>query len=173
VLSPSAGRPYRWERSELNDSSLVVLATWGRRRVLLTGDVERAAQTDLLELPWQLARPGLLDVELLTVPHHGSATSEPAFLRAVDPQLALISVGVDNRHGHPHPDILAVLDDLETEVRRTDLDGTVRVEVPAPRAEVAGSSSGGSVPAHGGRVPGTVPNHPPSRRPPLVPAPSQ
>jgi competence protein ComEC len=86
VLSPAPGRPYRWSRSELNDSSLVVLATWEGRRALLTGDVEAPAQADLLELPERLGRPELLEVELLTVPHHGSATTDPAFLAAVRPQ---------------------------------------------------------------------------------------
>jgi competence protein ComEC len=134
VLSPPAGRPYRWSRSELNDSSLVVLATWEGRRALLTGDVEAPGQADLLALPARLGRPDLLDVELLTVPHHGSATTDPAFLRAVAPRVALISAGVDNRHGHPHPDVITVLDELAVEVRRTDLEGTFQVEVPAPRA---------------------------------------
>jgi competence protein ComEC len=132
VLSPPPGRPYRWSRSELNDSSLVVLATWRDRRVLATGDVEAAAQADLLALPETLGRPDLLRVEVLTVPHHGSATTDPAFLAAVAPPVALISAGRDNRHGHPHPSIVAVLERLGAEVHRTDLEGTVRVEVPAP-----------------------------------------
>jgi competence protein ComEC len=134
VLSPPPGRPYRWSRSELNDTSLVVLATWRGRRVLFTGDVEAAAQADLLALAARSGRTDLLDVEVLTVPHHGSATTDPAFLRGVRPQVGLIGVGRDNRHGHPHPEVVALLDELGVEVRRTDLDGTVRVEVPAPRA---------------------------------------
>jgi competence protein ComEC len=148
VLSPAPGRPYRWSRSELNDSSLVVLATWGGRRALLTGDVEAPAQADLLELPDLLGRPGLLEVELLTVPHHGSATTDPAFLAAVRPQVALISAGVDNRHGHPHPDIVATLEALGAEVRRTDLEGTLRVAVPAPRRHPQPVGSG-----HAARAP--------------------
>jgi competence protein ComEC len=165
VLSPPPGRPYRWTRSELNDSSLVVLVTWGDRRVLLTGDVEAPAQADLLELPERLGRPDLLEVEVLTVPHHGSATTEPAFLRAVRPQVGLISAGAGNRHGHPHPDVLAVLDELGVEVRRTDLEGTVRVEVPPPRsaaAPLAWSQPVGS--AHAARAP---PRR--RRRPPPAP----
>jgi competence protein ComEC len=148
VLSPAPGRPYRWSRSELNDSSLVVLATWEGRRALVTGDVEAPAQADLLELPGRLGRPDLLEVDLLTVPHHGSATTDPAFLAAVRPQVALISVGIDNRHGHPHPDILATLDDFGVEVRRTDLEGTLRVAVPAPRGHTQPVGSG-----HAARAP--------------------
>jgi competence protein ComEC len=139
VLSPPPGRPYRWSRSELNDTSIVVLATWQGRRVLLPGDAEAPAQADLLALAARWGRSDLLDVDLLTVPHHGSATTDPAFLRATRPQVAVISAGRDNRHGHPHPAVVAVLDELGAEVRRTDLEGTVRVEVPARRPPTAGS----------------------------------
>jgi competence protein ComEC len=124
VLGPPPGRPYRYERSELNETSLVLRATAGGRRVLLAGDAERAAQADLLGTPTKL------DVDLLAVPHHGAATTDPAFLRAARAAVAVISVGADNRHGHPHPDVLEVLEELGTEVRRTDLEGTLRIEVP-------------------------------------------
>ena len=126
ILSPGPGRPYRHSGSELNDSSIVVRAHWRQRRVLLTGDVEHAAQRDLLE------EPASLRAEAFTVPHHGAGTSEAEFLRAVGAQVGLIGVGRDNRHGHPHPDVLDVLASSGVEVVRTDEHGTTRVEVPAP-----------------------------------------
>ena len=52
-------------------------------------------------------------------------------------QVARISARVGNRHGHPHPDVLATLDGLYIDIRRTDLDGTVRARVPEPRAVAA------------------------------------
>jgi competence protein ComEC len=124
VLGPPPGRPYRYERSELNDSSIVVRLTYEGRRALFAGDAEQAAQRDLL------ARPETLATELLAVPHHGGATSDPAFLLATGARVAVIGVGRDNRHGHPHPDVLAVLEELGAEVRRTDEHGTFRVAVP-------------------------------------------
>lgn len=124
VLGPPPGRPYRWSGSELNDSSIVLRVTWQDRRVLLTGDVEHAAQSHLLEAPDRLA------AELVTVPHHGAATSDPDFLAALGARVAVIGVGADNRHGHPHPDTLATLEVLGVEVYRTDRDGTIRVPVP-------------------------------------------
>ena len=134
VLHPPPGRPYRHESSELNDSSYVLRVHHGDRRVLLTGDVEAAGQQDLLA-----GERDRLPAELLTVPHHGSATSEPAFLRAVGAQVGLIGVGIDNRHGHPSPKILDVLAQVGTEVYRTDEDGTVTVAVPPrPAAPTAG-----------------------------------
>ena len=125
VLHPSPGRPYRWGRSELNETSIVVRVHHGARRVLITGDVEVEAQTDLL-----VGDVTLLRAELLLVPHHGAGTSVPAFFDAVDPLVGVISAGVDNRHGHPHPDTIAALDERGIEVRRTDLEGTLRVVVP-------------------------------------------
>jgi competence protein ComEC len=127
VLGPPPGRPYRFAGSELNDSSVVLRVAWRDRRVLLTGDVERTAQADLLE------HPRLLEAEVMTVPHHGGATTDPAFLEAVGAQVAVIGVGADNRHGHPHETVLEVLGGLDVVVRRTDLHGTVAIAVPAPR----------------------------------------
>ncbi len=127
VLHPPLGRPYRWSRSELNDTSIVMRVTHEDRRVLATGDVEFAAQEYLLGTSHDA-----LAAELLTVPHHGAGTTDPAFLWAVSPEVALISVGLDNSYGHPHPDTVTTLELLGADVRRTDLEGTVRVRVPAP-----------------------------------------
>ncbi len=133
VLHPPPGRPYRHETSELNDSSYVLRVHHDDRRVLLTGDVEAAGQRDLLA-----AERERLAAELMTVPHHGSATSDPAFLRAVGARVGLIGVGVDNPHGHPSPQVLEVLARAGTEVRRTDEEGTVSVAVPPRRDAAAG-----------------------------------
>ncbi len=125
VLHPPSGRPYRWARSEPNETSIVARVQHGDRRVLITGDVEVEAQTDLLRLG-----AAALRAELLLVPHHGAGTSLAAFFDAVDPLVGVISAGVDNRHGHPHPDVLLGLERRDVEVRRTDLEGTLRVVVP-------------------------------------------
>lgn len=149
VLGPPPGRPYRASRSELNDTSIVVRITHRGRRVLLAGDVEQPAQADLL------ARPELLRAEVLAVPHHGSSTTDPAFLAAVAPRIGLVSAGVDNRHGHPADETLAILDELGVEVRRTDLEGSIRVEVPPPLGAAAhvAPACGASLPRHGLRAP--------------------
>ncbi len=70
---------------------------------------------------------------LLAVPHHGAATSDPAFLEATDAVAAVVSVGADNDYGHPRPAVLDLLDGMGTRVHRTDLEGTVTIPVPAPR----------------------------------------
>ena len=130
VLGPPPGRPYQGAGSEPNEMSIVLRLAWRGRSVLLTGDVETAAQADLLE------RPALLAADVLKVPHHGGATSRPEFLAAVGASVAVISVGTANDYGHPHPDALAALDAAGAIVRRTDLEGTIRVEL-APRDAAA------------------------------------
>ncbi|MFN2556223.1 MAG: DNA internalization-related competence protein ComEC/Rec2 [Nitriliruptorales bacterium] len=131
VLAPPAGRPYRWADSEENETSIVLRASWGARAALLTGDVERAAQHDLL------VRPERLRAGLLKVPHHGGATSAPGFLLAARPQVSVVSVGRGNPYGHPRREVLDVLARSGSQVRRTDREGTVRIEVPASNAEIA------------------------------------
>ncbi|MBW3606332.1 MAG: MBL fold metallo-hydrolase, partial [Actinobacteria bacterium] len=61
------------------------------------------------------------------VPHHGGATNAVGFIDAVAPRVAVVSVGADNRYGHPHP---TTVDDLDpVPLWRTDLHGTVTVEL--------------------------------------------
>jgi competence protein ComEC len=128
--------------SPLNDGSVVLRATWHDRVAVFTGDVEHAAQG------WLLAHARRLDAGLVTVPHHGAGTTDPAFLAALGATVGLVSAGVDNPHGHPHIDTLAVLDHLGTEVRRTDLEGTVTVEVPAHTPAHVSSHAPGQTPTH-------------------------
>jgi competence protein ComEC len=125
VLGPPSGRPYATTRSEANNASIVLrVSVDGAGSVLLAGDTEREAQQDLLRL-----HGAGLRADVLVVPHHGSRTNDPAFLAAVGSRTAVISVGRGNRHGHPHPDVLAVLERLGMVVLRTDRLGDVRLPV--------------------------------------------
>jgi len=75
-----------------------------------------------------LEHANLPDVELMVVGHHGSACSTTAqLLDAVGPDAAVISVGADNRYGHPAQSTLERLDAAGAEIYRTDLQGTVVV----------------------------------------------
>jgi competence protein ComEC len=128
VLAPPLGRPYAWARSELNESSIVLRASVADAgSVLLAGDTERAAQADLLA-----GHAHRIGADVLVVPHHGSRTSDPAFLVAVGAADAVISVGRGNRHGHPHDEVVAQLERAGVRVWRTDRDGTVRLRVGVP-----------------------------------------
>lgn len=124
VLGPPGGYDLVATEGGRNDRSVVLRVDEGQRSLLLPGDAEHAAQRWLLDNTHDLA------VDVLAVPHHGAATSEPAFLRATDAGVAVVSVGVDNDYGHPHDEVLAVLADMGATVHRTDAAGTVVVEVP-------------------------------------------
>ncbi|WP_410621844.1 ComEC/Rec2 family competence protein [Amycolatopsis sp. cmx-8-4] len=122
VPSRSAGLQ---DGTTINNSSVVLRAETAAGRVLMTGDVELAAQSDLL------ADVGDLKAEVLKVPHHGSRYSLPAFLAAVAPRAALISVGAGNTYGHPSKSTVDTLTALGALVTRTDVDGDTAV-VPDP-----------------------------------------
>lgn len=118
VLSPPADGSLG---AEANDNSLVLRVVSDGAALLLTGDAEAAAQQRLL------ARPDLLAADVLKVPHHGGATNAEGFLGAVGASDAVVSVGAGNDYGHPTPETLDALRGLR--VHRTDLDGTVTIEV--------------------------------------------
>ncbi len=117
VLHPG---PETYVRSPENNGSLVLLLHLGTRRVLLTGDIEAAAERDLI------ARGFRLSADVLKVPHHGSRTSTTVdFLEKVAPRLALVGVGRRNRFGHPGAEVMARLASSGARVFRTDRHGDV------------------------------------------------
>ncbi len=105
----------------VNDGSLVLRARTPAGTVLLTGDVELAAQADLL------ASGTDLRADVLKMPHHGSRYTSVAFLNAVSPRAVLVSVGAGNRYRHPDPGLIGGLERAGAAVRRTDLAGDVAV----------------------------------------------
>ncbi len=104
-----------------NTSSVVLLLQHGSSSFLLTGDIE--AETEQLLV--QSARE--LQADVLKVAHHGGAGSTTQeFLSAVDPSFAVISVGSENRNGHPAPETLERLSgSRDLLVLRTDLQGSI------------------------------------------------
>ncbi|MFD6400354.1 ComEC/Rec2 family competence protein [Nocardia sp. NPDC060249] len=118
VLAPSQDVPASLAADEANDRSLVMRARTPAGTILFTGDIEAEAQTRII-------RGEDVRADILKVPHHGSRTTTPEFLRAVGPRLALVSAGSDNTFGHPHPTVTTTLAALGATVARTDLDGDV------------------------------------------------
>jgi competence protein ComEC len=109
----------RGTRSDPNNNSLVVRVSVGGLSVLLAGDAESEEQRALLD---QVGAPGVR-ADVLKIAHHGSSYQDPEFLDAVDPALALVSVGVDNGYGHPSAAVLSRLARGGARVLRTDVDG--------------------------------------------------
>jgi competence protein ComEC len=112
-----------------NDNSIVLRLTYGRAAVLLTGDIERPVEAELLR-----AGAGLR-ADLLKVPHHGSdSSSSEALIRAVRPSLAVISSGPGNAFGLPDPETLERYGSAGVTVARTDRVGAIGVELTADGA---------------------------------------
>jgi competence protein ComEC len=107
--------------ADTNNNSLVLRLVWGQASFLFTADIEAEAERLLL------ASGQPLPAGVLKVAHHGSGGSSSAeFLSAVDPAYAVISVGTDNRFGHPQEAVLDRLGQMgEVEILRTDEQGTV------------------------------------------------
>ena len=106
-----------------NLASTIVVARFGTRRFLFTGDAEAAEER------WVLEHAGAsLRADVLKVGHHGSSTSSTGpFLDAVHPRLALVSVGAGNLYGHPSAAVLRALAAHGAKVLRTDVLGTIVV----------------------------------------------
>jgi competence protein ComEC len=127
VLSPDSAASNR----DSNAQSLVMRITLGQRSFLLTGDIERRTERELVE-HGQLAR-----ADVLKIAHHGSRTSttEP-FLDAARPAFAVISAGYQTPFRHPHEEVLERLRERRVAVFRTDLDGLVTVRTDGRRVDV-------------------------------------
>ena len=70
------------------------------------------------------------DCDLLKVAHHGSKSSSSAgFLKTADPEIAVISAGVNNRYGHPHQEVLKRLEAVGAKVYLTAEQGEIRAEI--------------------------------------------
>jgi competence protein ComEC len=122
--------------TEINNSSVVMRATTPAGRILLSGDVELAAQDQLLAARTDLS------AAVLKVPHHGSRYTTPELFAAVRPRIAVVSVGAGNRYGHPSPVTLRALDAAGVLVLRTDTEGDAAI-VPGesgPRAVTRGEA---------------------------------
>ena len=106
-----------------NDDSLVLEVRWRDVSVMLTGDIGREVEQTLT--PTIPPAP----LRVVKVPHHGSLTSSSElFVRALAPQLAVVSAGRMNRFGHPSPEVLRRYTAAGATVFRTDRDGAVFVE---------------------------------------------
>jgi competence protein ComEC len=112
----------------VNEASVIVRVVYGNENkgqeelsILLTGDTEKKGENVLIAR----TDPSLLDIDVLKAGHHGSKTSTtPGLVSAMTPQAVVISVGADNKYGHPAQEVLDRLKDIP--VWRTDEDGAVK-----------------------------------------------
>ncbi len=110
--------PTKDEYSNLNNYSAVLKITFGDNTFLFMGDAETEVEKEL----------ALINCDVLKVGHHGSDTSSGLdFVKSTSPKYAIISVGKDNKYGHPDKSILKRYLDNNIKIYRTDLDGTIKV----------------------------------------------
>ena len=123
ILHPPAGKIPSGIDSNTNNLSVVIRLTYGEVSFLLTGDVEQDVERYLVDIRGEGLRS-----DVLKVAHHGSRSStSPSFLQAVSPESAVVSAGIENRYGHPHPDVVSRLETMigDESVFITARDGTV------------------------------------------------
>ena len=122
VMAPE--KPYiSGSDSDLNNNSIVMKLVFRSFSMLFTGDAEKESEERILK-----RFGGELKSTVLKSGHHGSSTaSSAAFIKAVSPEAALISLGANNEYHHPHPSVLKRYEQQKIKVYRTDTDGTITV----------------------------------------------
>ncbi|WP_163581213.1 DNA internalization-related competence protein ComEC/Rec2 [Gracilibacillus saliphilus] len=119
------------KQSDKNENSLVLSSIFGKDRWLFAGDLGEEGEAAIVN-----AYPEL-KTDILKVAHHGSNTSSSTpFLEAVEANVALISVGENNRYGHPHQEVLDNLDKFNVKVMRTDQSGALIYKFSEERGTV-------------------------------------
>jgi competence protein ComEC len=113
---------YSSSASEDNNDSLVLRIDVEGRRFLFTGDIEREAEDNIVEVG------GYLKSEVIKVAHHGSRTSSSReFIALTDPSIAVISAGMFNPYGHPHQEVMANLEDISA--FSTSREGAIKISL--------------------------------------------
>ena len=126
ILHPEAGS-YAIARIRDNNRGCVLRISAGDQHILLTADIEKDSERQLLK-----AHGDELPAALMVVPHHGSKTSSTErFVAAVHPGYAVFTVGYRNRFGHPKQEILRRYAGIGSTLLRSDEDGAILVKVDA------------------------------------------
>jgi competence protein ComEC len=121
VLNPSLES----SSTKKNNQACVLKVSNGAYSVLLSSDIEQAAEQSLV------ASHTDLKADVLVVPHHGSKTSSSmSFLQAVAPELAMVSSGYLNRFNHPHPKIVERYQSAQIELVNTVSTGAIELNLP-------------------------------------------
>ena len=105
-----------------NDNSNVIYSKYGTFKFLFMGDAGIEKEKDILE------KYNISDVYVLKVGHHGSKRSSSfEFINEINPKYSIISVGKNNRYGHPNKEVLNNLDN--SKIYRTDEDGSILFKI--------------------------------------------
>ena len=118
--------------NDLNNISVTSRLDFDEISFLFTGDIESAAEKDIL------AAGARLSADVLDIPHHGSNTSSTKdFIASVNPAMVVFSCGIDNSYGHPHREVLERFAAHGAKTYRTDLQGTIVISTNGKELSVA------------------------------------
>jgi len=110
------------EFKDSNNTSIVAKLVFEKNSFLFTGDIYKSVERELIKKEIDI------DSDILKVSHHGSKTSSSEeFIAEVSPEISIISVGKENKYGHPHPEVLEILEKYGIRILRTDLDGDIKI----------------------------------------------
>ena len=117
---PGIRTTWRKEADE-NEKSSVLYFNFIGLDFLLCGDAP-------IEIEKEIITTYTLDVDVIKIGHHGSNTSSSKeFIQSVKPEVAIISVGRNNRYNHPHSDVISTLNNQKVVIFRTDQKGSVKI----------------------------------------------
>ena len=105
-----------------NDNSNVIYTELNGYKFMLMGDASSTTEKEIMSIY------NLPDIDVLKVGHHGSRTSSSEeFINVIDPKYSIISVGKNNRYGHPNKEVLNNLE--KSKIYRTDQDGSIMFKI--------------------------------------------
>ena len=105
---------------DTNNYSVVLKLTYGNTKFLFTGDAEKTSEMEMIDKNYDLS------ADVLKVGHHGSSSStSQQFLDKINPKIAVISCGKNNKYGHPHKKTINKLKKKNIQIYRTDVSGTI------------------------------------------------
>lgn len=114
-------------QSDENEFNMIYICVYKGIKIMLTGDLLEADELDMVKY---YGNTDVLKCDVLKVAHHGSkSSSSEAFLDAVNPEIAVISVGEGNRYGHPSEETIEKLSERGVRIYRTDEHGAVGIDI--------------------------------------------
>ena len=112
-----------------NDNSNVIYIELNNYKFMFMGDAGVDKEKDILE------RHNISNIDVLKVGHHGSKTSSSkSFINKIKPKYSIISVGKNNRYGHPNKEVLDTLND--SKIYRTDEDGSIMFKIRKDKLQI-------------------------------------
>ena len=102
---------------------MVIRIEDGNINYLFTGDIDKRTADKIVA-----GSSSVLKSQILKVPHHGSKDFSQEFIKTVNPEISIISVGAKNRYGHPSQELIGFLEQSRFKYLRTDKDGDIKIE---------------------------------------------